>query len=165
MRNTPDFRTTLSHFASGVAIIAACCDGAPVGLSVQSFASLSLEPQLISFGVSLSSRTWPRIERHGRFCASILAAGQEDLCRRFAISGADKFRDVGWAPSTATGSPVIAGALAWVDCRVAAVHPAGDHCLVVAEVLDLAVSAQGEGPLLFFQGGFATVAGLPAESA
>ncbi|MCW2528148.1 MAG: NADPH-flavin oxidoreductase [Pseudonocardiales bacterium] len=152
-----DFRTTLGHFASGIAIIAASHEGSAVGLSVQSFASLSLDPRLVSFSVSLTSKTWPRIQSVGRFCASVLAADQEALCRQFARSGTDKFQGVEWTLSPATASPLINGALAWVDCEIADLYPAGDHWLVVAEVLDLGLSAEGTLPLLFFKGQFSTL--------
>jgi 3-hydroxy-9,10-secoandrosta-1,3,5(10)-triene-9,17-dione monooxygenase reductase component len=161
---TPDFRTTLGHFASGIVIIAARHEGRPVGLSIQSFASLSLDPPLVSLSVSASSKTWPVIAAEGRFCASILSADQEALCRRFAISGADKFAEVPWSASPRTRSPRIAGALAWVDCGIRSVYQAGDHWLIVADVLDLGRGSKSRPPLLFYQGGFGTlnVPGGPA---
>src|ERR1700742_2641727 len=103
---TPDFRTTLGHFASGIVIIAAMHEGRPAGLSIQSFASLSLDPPLVSLSVFLS-------------------ADQEALCRRFAVSGADKFAGVPWSASPRTRSPRIDGALAWVDCGIQSVYQAG----------------------------------------
>jgi flavin reductase (DIM6/NTAB) family NADH-FMN oxidoreductase RutF len=154
---TPDFRTTLGHFASGIVIIAAMHEGRPAGLSIQSFASLSLDPPLVSLSVSLSSSTWPVIAEEGRFCASILSADQEALCRRFAVSGADKFAGVPWSASPRTRSPRIDGALAWVDCGIQSVYQAGDHWLIVAGVLDLARGGQPGPPLLFYQGSFGTL--------
>jgi 3-hydroxy-9,10-secoandrosta-1,3,5(10)-triene-9,17-dione monooxygenase reductase component len=154
---TPDFRTTLGHFASGIVIIAARHEGRPVGLSIQSFASLSLDPPLVSLSVSVSSRTWPAIAETGQFCASILSADQEDLCRRFAVSGADKFAGVPWSPSPRTDSPRVDGALAWVDCGIRSVYQAGDHWLIVADVLDLGRGSPSGPPLLFYQGGFGTL--------
>jgi 3-hydroxy-9,10-secoandrosta-1,3,5(10)-triene-9,17-dione monooxygenase reductase component len=161
---TPDFRTTLGHFASGIVIIAARHEGRPVGLSIQSFASLSLDPPLVSLSVSVSSRTWPAIAEEGQFCASILSADQEALCRRFAVSGADKFAEVPWSASPRTRSPRIDGAVAWVDCGIRSVYRAGDHWLIVADVLDLGRGGQSGPPLLFYQGAFGTlsVPGGPA---
>jgi flavin reductase (DIM6/NTAB) family NADH-FMN oxidoreductase RutF len=156
-RGTPDFRTTLGHFASGIVIIAARHEGRPVGLSIQSFASLSLDPPLVSLSVSLTSATWPMIAEEGRFCASILSADQETLCRRFAVSGADKFEGVPWTASPRTLSPRIEGALAWVDCGIRAVYQAGDHWLIVADVLDLGGGGRARPPLLFYQGTFGTL--------
>jgi 3-hydroxy-9,10-secoandrosta-1,3,5(10)-triene-9,17-dione monooxygenase reductase component len=152
----PDFRTTLGHFASGVVIVAAQHQGQPVGLSIQSFASLSLDPPLVSLSISLTSRTWPAIAAEGQFCANILSADQETLCRRFAISGADKFAGVSWTASPLTRSPRIDGALAWVDCAIQAAYRAGDHWLIVADVLDLGHGGHAE-PLLFYRGAFGTL--------
>src|ERR1700728_4260906 len=141
----PDRRTTLGHFASGLVIIAARHEGRPVGLSIQSFASLSLDPPLVSLSVSLTSATWPAIAEEGRFCASVLSADQEALCRRFAVSGADKFAGVPWTASPPTPSPRIEGALAWVDCGIRAAYQAGDHWLIVADVLDLDHDLRADG--------------------
>jgi 3-hydroxy-9,10-secoandrosta-1,3,5(10)-triene-9,17-dione monooxygenase reductase component len=160
-RGTPDFRTTLGHFASGIVIIAARHEGRPVGLAIQSFASLSLDPPLVSLSVSVTSATWPAIAEEGRFCASILSAEQEALCRRFAVTGTDKFAGVAWTASPRTLSPRIEGALAWVDCGIRSVYQAGDHWLVVADVLDLDHDLSGDGrarpPLLFYRGTFGTL--------
>ena len=103
-----------------------------------------------------TSTSWPRIARAGSFCVNVLGDSQEELCRGFAVSGGDKFDGVAWHPAPVTGSPVIEGSLAWVDCNVELVHDAGDHELIIGKVLDLGI---GEGsPLLFFRGDFATVA-------
>jgi 3-hydroxy-9,10-secoandrosta-1,3,5(10)-triene-9,17-dione monooxygenase reductase component len=159
----PDFRTTLGHFASGIVIIAARHEGQPVGLSIQSFASLSLAPPLVSLSVALSSATWPVIAQEGQFCASILSADQEAVCRQFAVSGADKFAGVPWSPSPRTRSPRIDGALAWVDCGIRSVYQAGDHWLVVADVLDLGRGGRPGPPLLFYQGAFGTLSAGAAD--
>lgn len=153
----PDFRTTLGHFASGVVIVATQHEGRPVGLSIQSFASLSLDPPLVSLSVSLTSTSWPAIAEEGQFCASILSADQETLCRQFATSGADKFAGVPWTASPLTRSPRIDGALAWVDCGIQSTYQAGDHWLIVAGVLGLGHGGRREPPLLFYRGAFGTV--------
>jgi flavin reductase (DIM6/NTAB) family NADH-FMN oxidoreductase RutF len=88
----------------------------------------------------------------GRFCVNVLAAEQAELCRIFALSGADKFRDVTWE-LTENGSVRLAGALAWVDCEIELVHEAGDHELIVGRVVDLE-KHPGRAPLLFYRGGF-----------
>jgi 3-hydroxy-9,10-secoandrosta-1,3,5(10)-triene-9,17-dione monooxygenase reductase component len=94
----------------------------------------------------------------GRFCASILSADQEALCRRFAVSGADKFAGVPWTASPRTLSPRIEGAVAWVDCGVRSVYQAGDHWLIVLDLdLDLGGDGRARPPLLFYQGTFGTL--------
>jgi flavin reductase (DIM6/NTAB) family NADH-FMN oxidoreductase RutF len=152
--DTARFRQVLGHFCTGVTIIAALdAEGMPTGFTAQSFTSLSLDPPLVSFSPSTTSSTWPKIEAAGHFCVSILAEDQEVLCRTFAESGIDKFKGVGWWPAPATGSPVMLDALAWVDCRITEVHPAGDHLIVVGQVLSLKLQREGK-PLLFYRGGF-----------
>ena len=158
-------RTVLGHFCTGVTVVSALArgsgdgDGAgtPVGFACQSFSSLSLDPPLVSFNVARSSASWPRIAHAGHFCVNVLAADQGGLCRGFAVSGAtvaDKFADVDWSPTPGTGSPRIAGALAWIDCTIHAVHIGGDHLIVLGRVCDLAVERTDTGPLLFYRGAF-----------
>lgn len=146
------FRQVLGHFPTGVTVIAAALDGAPAGLAVGSFFSVSLEPALVGFCVGKSSSTWPRIEQGQAFCVNILGEDQEDICRRFATKDGDKFATIGWQPAS-TGSPRIDDVLAWIDCRLDAVHDAGDHWLVVGRVVELDVGRE-RGPLLFFRGGY-----------
>lgn len=165
-----EFRGVLGHFATGVTLVTA--GGAPgegpAGFACQSFVSLSLDPPLVAFMVGRTSTTWPRIARAGVFCVNVLAAGQTALCRQFAVSGADKFNGVAWTPAPVTGSPMIAGAPAWIDCEIHAVHTGGDHLVVVGRVVALGTAgesggtagtggAEGAGdPLLFYRGGFGT---------
>jgi flavin reductase (DIM6/NTAB) family NADH-FMN oxidoreductase RutF len=148
-------RQVMGHFATGVTIITALDGDEPVGLTAQSFTSLSLEPPLILFAPGKSSSTWPRIEKAGSFTVNILGEAQEAICRTFAASGTDKFADVVWTPSEITGNPLLDDVLAWVDCTVLTTHDAGDHVIVVGHVLDLGVEQEGK-PLLFYRGGFGT---------
>ncbi|MFD3514415.1 flavin reductase family protein [Streptomyces sp. NPDC058657] len=150
------FREVLGRFCTGVTIISAVDEGQPVGFACQSFVSVSLDPPLVSFAVANTSTTGPRIERAGSFCATVLSADQAELCRGFGRSGGDKFAGVRWSPAAVTGSPRIGGGLAWVDCRIESVIPAGDHRIVLGRVTDLSVAdaAEDSGPLLFYRGGF-----------
>lgn len=139
----------LGHFATGVTVVAAALDGAPTGLSVNSFASVSLVPPLVSFCVGRRSRSWAVMAEASALGVSILAADQEDLCRTFASPGADRFAGVSWWPAP-SGSPIVAGCVAWLDCRAESVQTAGDHYLVVALVTAL---GRGDGePLVFYRG-------------
>jgi flavin reductase (DIM6/NTAB) family NADH-FMN oxidoreductase RutF len=148
-------RQIMGHFATGVTIITALDGDEPVGLTAQSFTSLSLDPPLILFCPGKTSTTWPRIERAGSFTVNILGQAQEAICRTFAASGADKFAGVEWTPSDVTGAPVLDDVLAWVDCRLESQHDAGDHLIVIGRVVDLSVEEEGK-PLLFYRGGFGT---------
>lgn len=150
------YRQVLGHFPTGVSVITAMDDGAPVGLAIGSFFSISLDPALVGFCAGHSSSSWPRIEAAGRFCVNILAEDQEDVCRVFASKEPDKFAGIGWDPSP-LGSPRLHDVLAWIDCDLETVHPAGDHDIVVGAVHDLHVAREG-GPLVFFRGGYANLA-------
>ena len=145
------FRAVLGHVASGVVLITGMHGSDPAGFTCQSFFSLSLDPPLVALAPGKSSTSWPKVSSTGSICINILAADQEALARTFARSGADKFAGVGWSPAV-NGAPRLHGALAWLDCRVHTVHDAGDHHLVVAEVIEMD-SGPGQ-PLLFYRGGF-----------
>ncbi|MGW1882333.1 flavin reductase family protein [Streptomyces sp. NPDC001970] len=150
-----EFRRVLGHFASGVTVITTYDDegGGPAGFACQSFASLSLDPPLVAFMVARTSTTWPRIARAGVFCVNILGADQGELCRAFAVSGADKFAGVGHAPAPVTGSPRLDSVPAWIDCTIQAVHTGGDHLIVVGKLEALGAEQEGD-PLLFHRGRF-----------
>jgi flavin reductase (DIM6/NTAB) family NADH-FMN oxidoreductase RutF len=152
------FKQAMGTFATGVTVVTGIEDGHPVGFTCQSFLSLSIDPPYVALAPSRTSTSWPRIARAGTFCVNVLSAHQGPLGQVFAVSGGDKFAGVTWRHAPATGSPVLEGGLAWVDCRVELVHDAGDHELIIGRVLDLDV-ADGDGaPLLFFRSNFATVA-------
>jgi 3-hydroxy-9,10-secoandrosta-1,3,5(10)-triene-9,17-dione monooxygenase reductase component len=145
------YRTVLGHFATGVALITAH-DGEPVGMACNSFTSVSLEPPLVLFCAAKSSTTWPRIDRVGKWAANFLAEDGEEVCRLFAQKGADRFAHVSFTIGR-SGAPILDRALAFVDCETVAEHDAGDHVIVVGEVLELGYASEGK-PLLFYRGGY-----------
>ncbi|MER7565874.1 flavin reductase family protein [Streptomyces sp. NPDC048523] len=147
-----EFRRVLGEFATGVTVITAP-GTPPAGFACQSFSSLSLDPPLVAFMVGRTSTTWPRVSRAGVFCVNVLSADQGPLCRAFAVSGADKFAGVAHDPAPVSGSPRLAGTLAWIDCTIHAVHTGGDHLIVVGRV-DALGTGEGEAPLLFHRGRF-----------
>ena len=97
-------RATLGHFASGVVVVTASGPAGPLGFTCQSFASLSLDPPLVSFSPARTSTTWPRIRAAGRFCVNVLAEDQQRYSDQFARSGADKYAGVPWRPGP-SGAP------------------------------------------------------------
>ncbi|MFD3834689.1 flavin reductase family protein [Streptomyces sp. NPDC058642] len=152
-----EFRRVLGSFASGVVVVtspAADGEDGPAGFACQSFAALSLDPPLVAFMVGRTSTTWPRIARAGVFCVNVLAAHQGELCRGFAVSGADKFAGVAFDAAPASGSPRLADTLAWIDCTIHAVHTGGDHLIVVGRVDALGAGDEDRAPLLFHKGRF-----------
>ena len=160
------FRETLGHYPTGVAVVTAHAeDGAPVGMVVGSFTSVSLDPPLVAFMPTKESGSWARISTARRWCVNVLAADQEDLCRRFASRVPDKFAGVAWSPAPG-GSPVLDGVVAWIECEAHDVVEGGDHWIVLGRVSDLGVRRRTL-PLLFFQGGYGrfTPASLVAPGA
>jgi 3-hydroxy-9,10-secoandrosta-1,3,5(10)-triene-9,17-dione monooxygenase reductase component len=152
-------RYVLGHFATGVTVVTARCDGEPVGMAANSFTSVSLEPPLVLFCAGVESETWPRIREAERFCVNVLGHHQRELALSFARKGSDRYEGVELV-ELEDGPPRLAGAIAHVDCRIAAEHPGGDHTIVVGSVVELAVSeanaAALEEPLIFYRGGFTT---------
>ena len=157
------FRDVLGRCASGVTVVTGISNDEPVGMTCQSFSSVSLDPPLVVFIPAKTSRAWPLIQRSGKFCVNFLAADQAELSNTMASRGADKFAEVKWTPSPATGSPMLEGALAQVDCTIHTVHEAGDHYVVIGRVVDL-VTDETAGttadttadPLMFYRGEYRT---------
>jgi 3-hydroxy-9,10-secoandrosta-1,3,5(10)-triene-9,17-dione monooxygenase reductase component len=146
------FRTVLGHFATGVTIITAMDGDEPIGVSANSFTSVSLDPPLVLFCAAKASTTWPRLEAAGKFTVNILNEHQEDVCRVFATKGIDRFGRIGWHPSP-IGAPILSGAVAYIDCEIDAQYDAGDHLIVVGAVKELGVLSE-DGPLIFYRGGY-----------
>jgi 3-hydroxy-9,10-secoandrosta-1,3,5(10)-triene-9,17-dione monooxygenase reductase component len=151
-------RSVLGHFVSGVTVVTATAPEGPVGFTCQSFSSLSLDPPLVAFAPSRSSRTWPQLRDARRFCVNVLAEQQSELSTQFARSGTDKFAGVPWTPSP-HGSPVLDGVVAWIDSELWAEYDGGDHTIVVARVLDLGADGSRT-PLLFHRGAYGLQAAL-----
>jgi 3-hydroxy-9,10-secoandrosta-1,3,5(10)-triene-9,17-dione monooxygenase reductase component len=157
--DTDRFRRVFGHFCTGVTVVTALDDGEPVGFSCQAFAALSLEPPLVLFCPRGGSPTGQRIRRSGHFCVNLLAADQRHLSRTFGSPGADRFAGVPWTPAE-SGAPILAGVLTWADCRVEAVHPAGDHDVVIGLVTGLGPCRDAT-PLLFYRGRYTSTAPVP----
>lgn len=146
------YRQTLGRFPTGVTVITAVNQGQPVGLAIGSFTSLSLDPPLVLFCPANTSSSWPRIREAGVFCVNVLGDDQLDVCKVMASKDPDKFASVKWT-TEATGSPVIAGSIAWIDCTITEVLEGGDHDIVIGRVEDLGFEEDGA-PLVFFKGGY-----------
>lgn len=144
------FRTVLGQFCTGVTIITTIDDGVSVGFACQSFAALSLEPPLVLFCPTKTSRSWAAIERSGVFCVNVLAEEQQSTCARFGSRDPDKFAGIDWTESP-LGSPILTGSLAHIDCTLETVHDGGDHWVVFGRVASLS-EIREERPLLFYRG-------------
>lgn len=147
-----DFRKTLGQFATGVTIVTTRdASGRPMGLTVNAFASVSLEPPLVLVCIDNRSETHDGFEASGVFGASVLSEGQEGWSRRFANPGHEKFSPEDLLTGE-TGVALVPGALAHIECRVAATLAGGDHTIYVGEVLRL--HAFPGRPLLYHGSGY-----------
>jgi flavin reductase (DIM6/NTAB) family NADH-FMN oxidoreductase RutF len=150
--DSPHFRSVMGQLPTGVSIVTGHDGEAPAGLAVGSFMSVSLDPPLIAVSPALSSTSWPRVQATGRFCVNVLGADQAEVARRFAISGGDKFAGLEWRHGP-SGAPILAGAVAWLDCTIESEQVAGDHWLVLGAVIELDLGDAGD-PLIFHRGAF-----------
>lgn len=149
-----ELRRLMGHFITGVVVVATSRpgDGQPCGLTANSVASVSLEPPLVLVCVDRESDTHDCIAESGHFSLNVLAAGQERVSRRFASWDLEeKFAGVDFRTGE-TGAPILTTSLAWLDCRLWANYPGGDHTIFVGEVV--AGDATDEAPLLFYRGGY-----------
>lgn len=154
------FRETLGYFPTGVVVITAIDDeGEPVAMVVGSFTSVSLDPPLVAYLPTKSSGSYARLRTSRHFCVNVLAADQMELCGQLASKSPDKFAGVDWTPAP-SGSPVLTGAVSWIECERESEVDGGDHYIVLGKVTDLAVQ-RASLPLLFFQGGYGRFA-LPS---
>lgn len=149
------FRSAAGLFATGITIVSGMRDGQPVGMTLQSFMSLSLDPTLIALAVAHTSTTWPLIEPTGSFAVNVLSRTHEDLARRFASRDVDRFVSAEFGRS-ASGNPVLDDAVTWLDCRLDRVVDAGDHKIVIGEVREIKPATAGPqaDALLYFRSQF-----------
>ena len=148
-----ELRDALGQFCTGITVITAVDEGAPVGFACQSFSALSLDPPLILFCPNKASGSWKGIEKAGKFAVNILSENQEDVSSTFGRRGDDKFAEIAWSPSP-LGSPVINGVMAWLDCEIDQVLDGGDHWIVLGKVSDIGPTDRRERPLLFYRGAY-----------
>jgi flavin reductase (DIM6/NTAB) family NADH-FMN oxidoreductase RutF len=148
------FRLAMSHFASGVTVVTTRHEGQQYGMTVASFASLSLHPPLVLVCIEKTVKTHDAIAAAGEFAVNILAEDQSAVSNRFASRAEDKFAEIA-THEGANGLPLIDGALTTLECRVSDRLAGGDHTIFVGEVID-AVTAEGD-PLVYFRSGYRTV--------
>ncbi|MFI7481202.1 flavin reductase [Kocuria sp. M1R5S2] len=146
------FRDVMGHYPTGVVVVTAAVDGAPVGMVVGTFSSVSLEPPLVSFMPMTTSSSYAKLRAADHVCISVFAHDQLQACRTLASKDPEKFDKVEWTPSS-VGAPMIAGAVAHIHGRIDREVEAGDHYITLVAVDDVAVNRPVT-PLLFFQGGY-----------
>ncbi len=144
------FRDALGRFATGVTVITTMTDKGPIGITANSFASVSLDPPLVLWSPARTSRRFAAFAEAQRFAIHVLAADQPDVCNRFAKDGYD-FDGLDWV-SGAAETPLIRNCLARFECTQHATHDGGDHLIIIGRV-EAAEFCDGE-PLLFSRGAF-----------
>src|SRR6516165_7237069 len=150
------FRAALARFATGITLVTAADASGPLGLVVNAFTSVSLEPPLIAICPSRRSFTWSRMRRCRRFGVNVLGAGHAEYVRRVAHPGADRFVGIDHR-LTESEVPRIDTAIAFLECEPISEQPAGDHWIVVARVHEL-IADHGQAPLIFSDGKLGSVA-------
>jgi flavin reductase (DIM6/NTAB) family NADH-FMN oxidoreductase RutF len=149
------YRAVLGHFPTGVTVITGTVDGQPVGFTIGSFMSVSLDPPLVGFLPMVTSDRWQLIRTSNAFCVNVLHSSQAELCWQFSKSSIDQpFEGVSWRRAPVTGSPIVDGAIAWIDCSIYNVVDAGDHHFVMGQIEDMDHHAEDQEPqpLLFYKG-------------
>jgi 3-hydroxy-9,10-secoandrosta-1,3,5(10)-triene-9,17-dione monooxygenase reductase component len=155
------FRQTLGRFATGVTLVTVADGSGPLGLIVNAFTSVSLEPPLIAICPSRHSFTWSRMRRCERFGVNVLGAEHASYVRHAALAEADRFVGIDYLPSD-SGVPRVLSAIAFLDCEPVAEQLAGDHWIVLARVKDL-LARHGREPLVFSDGTLGSFVGLEAQ--
>lgn len=150
--DTTTFRRTMRHVPTPVAIVTTTVGGRPVGLTVGSFTSVSLEPALVTFFVDQQSTTWPLMQDSDTFTINILGHGKADRCRSFSRTDVDRFAGVEWTAS-ADGDPILTEAAVVLECFKHSASVLGDHVQVVGQVGNLHVQNE-DLPLVYHQGAF-----------
>lgn len=152
------YRDALRHFASGVTIVSVAAGGERHGLTVSAFASVSPDPPLVAVCIDHRHTAFTLLEQPGAvFAVNVLGEDQRELSDRFAwVKDEDRFLEGAWTTAH-TGAPVLADALAWLDCEIEHRHPAGSHTVYIGRVVDIAVPRPDQLPLLYWNRGYRRV--------
>lgn len=157
--DTMHFRRTMSHFATGVAILTTAHAGKRYGMTINSLTSVSLDPAQVLVCINAGSPTGEAIKNSGYFGISLLNESQTHASRSFVGPTAERFEAVS-STDHETGVPLIDGALANLVCRVENIFVSGDHEIAIGEVIHCAHTSAGE-PLVFFGGRYGKFEATP----
>jgi flavin reductase (DIM6/NTAB) family NADH-FMN oxidoreductase RutF len=148
-------RRIMGHFATGVTVVTARHHGKIFGMTANAVTSLSLDPSLVLVAVDKTAAMHATLTASRHYALNILSESQEHLSRRFALRGPKEVDDVTWITAS-SGAPILADALAWVDCRLAEILPGGDHDIFIGEIL--AGDCRDGLPLVYFCGQYRRLA-------
>lgn len=150
------FRRALGEYVTGVTVITAeGGNGERIGMTMNSFNSVSLDPPLVLFSVARQALSLPALESAKGFCVNVLSRNQQDISGRFAKAQTDKWADTAWTPGY-MNAPLLAGAQAHFECAPYATYDGGDHVIFVVRVVRFATQPQNE-PLVYFRGRYSVV--------
>ena len=161
-----EFRSALGSFATGVTVITVDYEGEVHGMTANAFSSVSLDPPLVLVCVDHRARTHAHLHARKRFGVNVLAHDQQIISEYYARPAQDHRHAEQEAGAhfdrTAHGTPVLNGALAYLECRLHSAQDAGDHTIFIAEVEEVVV--RGGDPLLYYRGGYRNIAASHAKS-
>ena len=153
------FRKAMGCFPTGVTVVTTLAgEGSPVGVTVSSFTSVSLDPPLVLFCLDARTSNVEAFRRSGHFAINVLRNEQREVSIRFASRMEDKWKGFAYDTWT-TGSPILPNCLANIECSTAAIHDGGDHLIFLGRVVSFRTSDTAAEPLLFFRGRYHSVAG------
>ena len=154
------FKDAMGNYPTGVTVVTAtAAKGEPIGLTVNSFASVSLDPLLILWSIDHKVSTIQEFVKGGKFAVHVLSGNQQDVCMTFATKGVDRFSTCKWSFSTEHNLPIIEGAFAVLQCKTFKTVEAGDHTILIGEVDDIQIDTDKD-PMLYHRRHFASI---PAE--
>lgn len=153
-----EFRNTVGCFATGITVITTVDDeGNPVGLTANSFTSLSLDPPMVLFCIDRKVASFDAFHANRHFAVNILAAGQQEVSQRFARSGPEKWSGVEFE-TWGSGCPILADCVANLECEIDSIYEGGDHVILIGLVTRMACHDGNLEPLLYFRGKYAGLA-------
>jgi flavin reductase (DIM6/NTAB) family NADH-FMN oxidoreductase RutF len=157
MDNVSKFKEVMGNYPTGVTVVTTVDEsGTPLGLTVNSFASVSLDPMLILWSIDKRVSTYNIFIQTDKFAVHVLAGNQGDICSLFATKGTDRFGSCEWKLSE-HNLPVIAGTAGVLQCKTFKTVEAGDHMILIGEVID--IQSDNKAPLLYHKRKFGEIPG------
>ncbi len=152
--DSKDFRAVLSAFATGITVVTALdAAGQPVGVTINSFTSVSLNPPLVLFCLGDKTRSLDSFVKATHFAINILSDQQQDVSALFAGKNAKDWSKVDWQAGQG-GVPLLKGSLAQLECKAFAQHPGGDHVIIIGEVIGVTPPNEKLKPLLYYRSAY-----------
>ncbi len=149
------FKEVMGNYPTGVTVITTADEnGLPLGLTVNSFASVSIDPLLILWSIDKRVSSHDIFVNSGKFAVHVLAWNQADVCMRFATKGVDRFGESDWEMSK-EGLPIVSGSAGVMQCKTFKTVDAGDHTILIGEVIDIV--NHGKEPLLYHKRSFGPI--------